>query len=206
MAPDPSLLRETDRARIREALLDLCLERGFTRTDLAMLLERAGVDEATFHRGYADLESCLCAIFMGARDDLYAKVEAALEGKAEWRERIRATAYAFLDFLDEDPRVTHLALVDVRTAGSRAQALSDQSSQFFLDLLDEARTAGTDQKMSRATAEAILGGIQALIVSAVSAGRPLDRQTVPEMMYMAVLPYLGREAAVEELNLSPPDH
>ena len=204
MAPDPSRLDERDRTRIREALLDLCLERGFKRADLAMLLGRAGVDQATFQSGYLDLEDCLCHAFSDARDELFARVEAAVEGRLEWRDRIRATAYVFLDFLNEDRRVAHMSVVDVREAGGRSQMLSDQSFQFFLDLLDEARGAGPAQTMSRATAEAVLGGISLQIFVAMAADRALDAELIPGMMYTAVLPYLGREAATEELNIPPP--
>jgi hypothetical protein len=74
-------------ARIREALLDLCFERGYANLELPMLLARAG---EAFHRLYADLEDCFCAVYMQARNEFFARVQRA----ASRTSRAGATASA----------------------------------------------------------------------------------------------------------------
>jgi hypothetical protein len=48
--------------RIADALLSLCLERGYPNLTLPMVLERAGVDTAEFERHNAELEDCILNI------------------------------------------------------------------------------------------------------------------------------------------------
>lgn len=54
---------------IREALLDLSVQRGYRNTTLAMVLDRAEVDRATFERHFSDLEDCFCQIYRDFRDE-----------------------------------------------------------------------------------------------------------------------------------------
>ena len=200
MVPGPD-----ERARVHDALIDLCFERGYRQIDLPALLRRAEVDERAFHRHFADLEDCFCAVYIEARDDLFDRVRGAIAGRPTWRDRIRATAYAFLRFLREDPRVAHLSVVEVRSAGERPQLLFAQAAEFLFDLIDEGREErdgpGT---ISRVTAVSIGGGIFNEIFTAVAHGAPLDEHVIPQLMYAAVLPYLGPEAALEELSIPPP--
>jgi AcrR family transcriptional regulator len=189
--------------RLAEALLELCFERGYRNTDLPMLLERAGVDQVTFHRHFEDLEDCFCAVYLGIREDFLARLEGAVAGEAAWRDRLRAAAYFLLDYFREDERVTQFGIVEIRYAGERAQRLLAEVIEALFDLLDEGRGENDDASRTRATAEAIGGGIFRQISLAVERGT-LDEQGVPQMMYAAVLPYLGMHAAREELGIPPP--
>jgi hypothetical protein len=73
--------------------------------------------------------------------------------------------------------------------------------------VDEGRAeAAPDPEVSRNTALAVAGGMFQRLWAIVGEGDdlPPPAEVVPEMMYMAVLPYLGEEAAREELNIPPP--
>ena len=145
---------ESERERLREALLDLCFERGYRDVDLPSLLRRAEVDERAFDGIYADLEDCFCAVYVEIRDDLFVRIERAVADQPSWRDRVRATAYVFLRFLREDPRVTWLSVIEVRTAGERPQQLLAEASESLLDLIDEGRPERRgDDSITRATAE-----------------------------------------------------
>jgi hypothetical protein len=50
----------------------------------------------------------------------------------------------------------------------------------------------------------VVGGIFSQIMIVVSRGEEVRQEAVPQMMYAVVLPYLGHEAALEELNIPPP--
>ncbi len=193
-------------ARLREALLDLCLEQGFAAVTLPALLDRAGLDRAAFDRHHPDLEDLFCTVYLEIREDFFARLQVALAAESGWRDRLRAAAYAFLRFLRADRRVTHLAVVDVRLAGGRAQVLFGEAFARLLALLDEGRAERADPgSLSPATAEGVAAAIFGRIQEAVAARSPdLRDEAVPGLMYAAVLPYLGAEAAAEELTISPP--
>src|ERR1700754_5268864 len=112
-----------DRARIRQSLIDLCWERGFASLTLDDLLTRAEVDEATFHRYFADPEDCFFQVYKGELERFRHERTVASIGFVVWRDRLRATAYALYRFLSLDDRIRHLVAAEVRAASERSQLL-----------------------------------------------------------------------------------
>jgi AcrR family transcriptional regulator len=192
--------------RLREALLDLCAERGYAGLELPQLLERAGLDQAAFERHYPNLDACFNAVLAEVYGEFFASAQGALAGEQGWRDRMRATAYALLRFLRRDERVAHLAAVDAQEGGEGAQRLFLETFNRLVDLIDEGSAeAGGPDSPGRATALGVGGVVFARIQEAVAEGElALGEEEIPELMYGAVFPYLGAEAAAEELRIPPP--
>jgi AcrR family transcriptional regulator len=192
--------------RLREALLDLCVERGYANLELADLLERAGVEQADFEREYADLDACFAAVLGQIYAEFFTRAQEAVEGQSGWRDRMRATGYALLRYLRADERVARLAAVEAQDAGEGAQQLFLETFNRLVDLIDEgsAEATGPDSP-SRATALGVGGVMFARIQEAVAEGElGLGEEEIPQLMYAAVFPYLGAEAAEEELGIPAP--
>jgi AcrR family transcriptional regulator len=196
-----------DRARIRRALIDLCYEQGLPATALPDLLARAGVDEETFHRHFADLEDCFFQVYREELERFRRESAAARARWVSWRDRLRATAYTLYRFLAADDRIRWLTVVEVRRASERAQLLIGEEIEVLFELLDEGRSERPEGGVTRATAESIGGGMftQMWVIAADKGPMPPEEETVPQLMSMAVLPYLGEEAAREELEIPPPE-
>jgi AcrR family transcriptional regulator len=202
MAPDSA----QEAHRLREALLDLCVEKGYRNLQLSVLLERAGVDEEAFHRRYADLDALFTAVIGEIYTEFFARAQVAVADQRGWRDRMRATAYALLRFLRADERMAHLAAVEVQEAGPAGQGPFLDTFNRLVDLIDEgsAEVSGPSSP-SRATALGVGGVVFARIQEAVAGGElGLGEEEIPELMYAAVFPYLGAEAAAEELRIPPP--
>ena len=198
--------RAEEARRLREALLDLCVERGYANLRLADLLERAGVDEASFHSVYPDLDACFAAVLGEVYAEFFARAQGAVAGESGWRDRMRATAYALLRFLRSDERVARLAAVEAQDAGEGAQRLFLETFNRLVDLIDEgsAEASGPDSP-TRATAIGVGGVVFARIQEAIAEGElGLGEEEIPELMCAAVFPYLGAAAAEEELRIPPP--
>jgi AcrR family transcriptional regulator len=193
-------------SRLREALLDLCAESGYQQLELTTLLERAEVDEDGFYRLYPDLDACFAAVLGEAYDEFFTRAQEAVAGQSGWRDRVRATAYALLRFLRRDERVARLAAVEVQYAGKRAQELFLETFNRLVKLLDEGSSeADGPESPSLATAIGVGGVVFARVQEAVAKGElGLGEEEIPELMYAAVFPYLGAEAAEEELRIPPP--
>jgi len=188
-----------------DALLSLCCERGFPNVTLPMLLERADVDRAAFEREFADLEDCFLQTYVGFRDDLMGRIARTVEREPTWRERIRAVAYTMVEYMEVDELRTHFIVIEVRRAGERALLAMEEAFEEMFDLLDAGRGERDGGGPSRAIAEAVGGTIFLRMNAAFEEGSLEDvRAKIPEMMYMAVLPYLGPEAAEEELRAPVP--
>jgi AcrR family transcriptional regulator len=195
--------------RFRRALVDLCVEVGYPQLTLPMLRERAGLGEKEFRRSFDDLEDCFCRALEAHRDDFFAYLGQATalaepEGRAD---RLRAVAYGLLRFLQADPACTHFLTVELGRAGGRATLIwTETIVKPLFELIDEGRTAHPDAaSLTRATADAVGGGILLQILAAVEKGDLEDgERTVPQLMYSAVLPYLGAAEAEKELHIPAP--
>lgn len=198
--------REDEVRRLREALLDLCVEKGYADLTLEELLQRAGVGRAAFDRRYPDLNACFTAVLADVYAEFFARATAAVAGQSGWRDRMRATAYALLRYLRSDERVAHLAAVEAQHAGEGAQRLFLETFNRLVDLIDEGSAeAGGPDSPGRATALGVGGVVFARIQEAVAGDElGLGEEEIPELMYAAVFPYLGAEAAEEELRIPAP--
>jgi AcrR family transcriptional regulator len=198
-----------ERARIESAFVGVVCERGYRETTVEAVCERAGVDLADFERHFSDLEDCLCEYIQEGTMVLLGRCLMAFGEQEEegWQGQLRAVAHAMLRFLQEDMARARIMTVEVLSAGERAQLIRDQGMEALFEFIDLGRAELDDpDSLSRATAEAVGGAIFSRIRNQIESG---DRDSLtallPKMMYTAVLPYLGPEAAEAELRIPLPD-
>jgi hypothetical protein len=202
----PAAARRAEQlARLQPPLLELCFERGLPGLRLEDLLGRAGLGRDELDPNLADLESVFCAVLEVQRDDFFAYLDRALAAPELWVDRLRAVAYGLLRYLRADPLRAHFLTVELQRAGERAARIwTETIVERLFDLIDEGRELG-GRGGSRATAEAIGGTVLMRINAAAQSGDLSGAERLlPEMMYVAVLPYLGPEAAEAELSAPPP--
>jgi AcrR family transcriptional regulator len=193
------------RERIATAAIELIGDNGYASVTIEAICERAQAGRAHFDRCFADLEDC----FLSIHDEVTAKfcdrVMSAYEVPESWHDRIWAAGWAAMRYFREDPVRARFLMVEVNGAGISAQAHRDRLMQRLADLLD----AGRDElevpgSVSRCTAEVAAGAIYGTILTKIEAGW-IDRgeEFLPELVYMAVMPYLGARAAEDELLVQP---
>ncbi|HWW67526.1 MAG TPA: hypothetical protein VNY83_06035 [Solirubrobacterales bacterium] len=147
--------------------------------------------------------------FLTAYDEIAAelcdRVRRAYDVPGSWHDRIWAAGWAAMRFLQEDPARARFFVVEVHGAGSCAQAHRDRILQGFAELLDAGRAMLEDPaSVSRCTAEIIAGAIHGTLLTKIQNGC-VDRgeDFLPELVYMATMPYLGPRAAEDELLVQP---
>ena len=145
------------------------------------------------------------AAYDEAAAELCACVTAAYDGPGGWHDRIWAAGWAAMRFLEDDPARARLLLVDVNGAGRRAQAHRDRLLQRLADLLDAGREELEDPAaVSRCTAEIAAGSVYSALLGRVDGGGlERGRAYLGELVYLAVMPYLGSQAAEQELLVQP---
>lgn len=145
------------------------------------------------------------AAYEEAAAELCTCVTTAYDGPEGWHDRVWAAAWAAMSFLEEDPGRARFLLVDVNGAGRRAQARRDRLLQRLADLLDAGREQLEDPAaVSRCTAEIAAGAVYATLVGKVDGGGfERGKAFLGELVYMAVMPYLGSETAEQELLVQP---
>jgi AcrR family transcriptional regulator len=193
--------------RIRVAVVDLVCERGDAALEAGEIAARAGLGREDFARRFASAEECCTQVYLADVADFDRIVLGAYLRCPAWRDGIRAAAYAAVGYLYEHPRRARFDAVQVREGGPMAQVARDRYMQRIVDLIDAGREEMADPgAVSRAAAEGVLGSIYVFMRRRMGTERSAGRaaELVPQLMYMAVRPYLGHEAALEELAMAPP--
>jgi AcrR family transcriptional regulator len=195
----------SERERLRAAALDLALRHGYAEVTVEALLEQSGVGHEAFERHYADAEDCLIDVYRIAFEQLYARGREAVELHSGWRHQLRAFSVATIDFLREDKRRASFLIVEVGPGGERLRLAREADLAKLCELIEpDPRETGVGPGPLRAT-DSLVGGIFIHLYRVVQRDR-LDTayEGIPEMLYSFVLPYLGEEAALEELHRPAP--
>ncbi|HWJ42722.1 MAG TPA: hypothetical protein VNR67_04745 [Solirubrobacterales bacterium] len=105
-----------------------------------------------------------------------------------------------MGFIDDRPEIGRALLVEVHAAGPRAVAKRTEAMVRAAALIDAAREEGDDDAPA-ISAEAVVAGILAVLHARLSGQRTSGFQLLlPELMYLAVLPYFGADEAADELG------
>jgi AcrR family transcriptional regulator len=193
------------RARIVAATIDLVGSNGYAVTSVEMICERAGTRRSHFDRCFAGWEDCFLSIHDEIVAELCDRVLTSHAGASSWHDRVWAAGWAAMRFLTEDPVRARFLMVEINGVGDGAQMRRDRILQRLTDILDGGREELEEpNKVSRCTAEIIAGAIYGTVTAKVEAGC-IERgeDFLPELVYMATLPYLGSRAAEDELLVQP---
>lgn len=200
------LVRAVQRERLIVAMLRAASELGYRGTNVQDVIERAGVSRPTFYEHFTNKEDCFLAAFDTSAKRLRDKVDAAARAGGEnWRDRVRLGLEAVLSFVRAEPDTARTLIVEARAASVDAVMRRVELLDHFSNCLDtQARELlpETSQR-SEVTASGVVGGVEALLYSRLCKDE-FDgiEELLPSMMYFAVLPYEGHEAASEELALA----
>jgi hypothetical protein len=139
--------------------------------------------------------------------ELMDRVAHAYAAESSWRPGLRAVAYELRRFLREDPVRAREMVLKAPTADEGARSVREQGIAGLTGLIDLARTELPDpDAVPKGIAEITAGVIYNRMHLGVEAGvQTLTTEMVRELMYSAVLPYFGVEAALEEFQIPPPE-
>jgi AcrR family transcriptional regulator len=188
------------------AMAEVASERGAANVTVADVVARSGVSRRTFYELFTDREDCFLAAFDDGIARIASEVVPAYEGGTRWRDKIRAGLCALLQFLDDEPGMGRLVIVETLGAGPRALERRRRVLAQVITAVDEGRAEiKTGNELPPLTAEGVVGGVLAVLHGRLierTAGRLMEL-TGP-LMGMIVLPYLGPAAARKELDRPVP--
>ena len=187
-----------------EAMVSVVADQGYAETTVADVISVAGVSRATFYEHFADREDCFVAAYSAVMERMLTFVAEGFtaDGSRDWIERIRGGLGNLLTYLSEDPVTVRVGIVEAFGAGSRARDRYQEAVSAFFPFLDAGRDLVDDsERIPGEVPRVVVGGISALIFNEASAGNAGHlRQLLPEMIYLAVVPYLGHEEAVAAMK------
>ncbi len=191
---------EIQRSRLLAAAVKAVDELGYADTTVSDVTNRARVSRRTFYELFSNREECLIAVL----EDVVALIaeevsHAGVEG-LPWRERVRTGLWAILSFLDREPMLARVCVVQALRGGPEVLRRRERLLAGLAGVVDEGRGEGArGERCSLLTAEGVVGAAFAIVYARLLRGerRPLTG-LLGELMGMIVLPYQGAAAARRE--------
>lgn len=178
--------------------------KGYEAATVDDVVEYAGVSTDTFHDHFEDKAECFLEAYDAVFDVLLAHVTAGFEAAADepWPEQIAAGLGSLVDLLSQEADIARLAMVEVTAAGDDARERYRAMLSRFTPFLEEGRAySGQGDELPADTARFAIGGATSMIFDEVRAGRgPELKRILPDLVFAVLMPYLGPEAAEDEMR------
>jgi len=178
--------------------------KGYEATTVGDVIEAAAVSRETFDEMFSDRESCFLEAYDAVIDVLVAHVSTAFESTVgqPWPDRIAAALRALVDLLATEHDIARMAMVEVTAVGEDARIRYRAALGRFTYFLEEGRTVSPQaDELPADTARFAIGGATSMIFDEVRAGRgPELRRILPDLLFAVLMPYVGPEAAEDEMR------
>lgn len=188
------------RMRILSAMVHLACDRGAQSAIVTDVMRLAGVSRTMFYNLFEDRSDCLLQAFEEAVALAGDRTSAAYETPGEWVDRVRAGLFALLQFLDEEPELAQLCVVQALAAGpailTRRAEVLDQLAR----VIDQAREDSSREPPPLTAEGVVCGALGVLHARLLKPGSGTLSELLNPMMSIIVLPYLGAGAARRELR------
>ncbi|HEY7830697.1 MAG TPA: TetR/AcrR family transcriptional regulator [Solirubrobacteraceae bacterium] len=195
-----SRVSEIQRARMLNAMAEVAAQEGAQNASVARVVARSGVSRRTFYDLFEDREDCFLAAFEDALGRVAERVLPVFGGSGSWQMRVRGGLLAILAFIEEEPDLGRLLIVESLTAGPRA---IERRAQLVAMLVDAVREGESETKRGYGqpalSAEGVVGAVLSVVHARLQRGEADSLIVlVNPLMGMIVLPYFGPAAARRE--------
>src|SRR5262245_45332369 len=206
LPPADQRVRTGDPAqRLMEAMLLVCGEQGYAEVSVRSVIARARASRNTFYRHFADKEDCFAAAYDAGIDELLRQILDPAHAADDWCAGVRAGVGALMRVLETEPAVARALLLEPFPAGRRALDKRAEAMRVIAEELDRARSRlpVENEAMPALTSEIVVGGLESLVrLHLQDSSPPRATDLMPDLVYFAISPYLGREVAGEQAALA----
>ncbi len=198
---------EMQRARLLASAVSTIAELGYTHASVAHITARARVSRRTFYDLFDSREECLIAVLQDTVERVANEIARENLTGLAWRERIRGGLLVILSFLDREPVLARVCVVQSLQGGPRVLRWREDLLTQLAVILDQGRgQSARSRECTVLTAEGLVGAALAIVYARLSAHKRQEslRDLLGELMSLIVLPYLGPAAARHEQQRSLP--
>lgn len=187
------------RARILQAMADIVADRGLYGTTIAAVAKQARVSRVTFAEVFGSVEQAFVALVEQVTEWPANLIRDAFEGESSWPSSVLAGLEALLVFLDSEPALARVCIVDALAGPPKALEHRAQLLQPLMALVDSVRdTLPPDRHPPAVTAEAAVVSVAGMLHTRLVADKaPPFINLLGELAGLVVYPFLGLEQAAE---------
>ncbi|HEV2858030.1 MAG TPA: hypothetical protein VGW80_06465 [Solirubrobacterales bacterium] len=180
-------------------MLELSGEIGYRAVTVERVLTHSGVNFEQFEAEFGDLEGCFTAAYEAEADALFEAMLRAARQAGSWRAGTRAALELLLHFAGTRPAVAKALIRDVHVVGGRALAKHEEILAGLTSTLGLGSSLPEEQVSW--TSSFIVGAVEGVVAARLARDETDDMLgLLPELMYLIVASFEGREAARGELE------
>jgi AcrR family transcriptional regulator len=190
----------SQRQRIVEAMVECCAEKTYAATTIADIVSQASISRTTFYKRFSGKRECFDAALDWCLEELRMTAEDSCSAADPPTEAVRKAAAAMLELMAAKPALTQLLTGE---AVSVEPAISRRYRKLLIPSLEKLWDDAGEPRRGRTDPWLAFGRAQVLVYNQVAAGRA-ERlpELLPEIVYIALLPFLGHDQALHEARLA----
>lgn len=199
----PSIPRDiaerSQRQRILESMAASCNEKTFAATTIADIVGHASISRATFYKHFTNKRECFDAAADNFLADLHGIAAEAYSGDDSYASSVRSVVAAALERLASKPTEANLLLVEAPIVDP--EIVRRIRKLVVVAMAIQLQPEGSESRPF-ADPRIAFGRATVLIADFLTAGRVKEIPTLlPELVYIALLPSVGHEAALEQAGV-----
>lgn len=189
-----AFVAENQRERLLNGVVEAVAEHGYNATTIGKIVEASKISRRTFYEYFSSKEECFLAAYEMIDEHVHGSMLAAASPAEPWPEQVRARLAALLAVLSGDLAVARFYLVEPLAAGGEIAARYRDAMQ---GLAETIRPQSPLSEMDVEVRDQVLmGGIATLISRRLKSGGGAQlSELLPDLVELALAPYLGREEA-----------
>jgi AcrR family transcriptional regulator len=185
------------RERLIDAFTKTAAERGYARTDAAVVTAEAGLPHEAFFDHFPDVPRCLAASYDAYFDRLMAHIEDACYAEREWPKRVKAAVGASLEYVGETASRARLFSVEAIGAGPALLERRFASTTHLAARLEHVRAHCPQAAALPAATEWVLvaGAHSRVTAHLLAEEAAMLPELEPQLVELLLSPYLGEHEA-----------
>lgn len=205
---DPTLPTDlgegSQRQRIVDAMIECCAEKTYAATTIADIVKRASISRTTFYKRFPNKRACFDAALDFCIAEIQAAAAAAHSPADAPPEAVRKAVAATLDLMAAKPAMAQLVMSDAITV---EPAILERYRSLLIPSLEQVLgESGEPRQPDAADPNLAFGRTQIMIFNQIVAGRTAELpELLPEIVYIALLPYTGHDEATQQAQLASED-
>jgi AcrR family transcriptional regulator len=189
--------------RIVDAMIESCAEKTYAATTIADIVGRASVSRTTFYKRFSDKRECFDAALDSCVEELRTATAGTRSSSDSPAEAVRKATVAALRLMAAKPALAQLVMAEAVTV---EPAVLDRYRKLLIPALEDLWNATGEPAHPHADPSLAFGRAQVLVFDQIASGRAEDLpQLLPEIVYLALLPFGGHAEAVEQARLAERD-
>jgi len=186
----------SQRQRIVEAMVECCAEKTYAATTIADIVSEASISRTTFYKRFSGKRECFDAALDWCLEEMQATALASVSSSDSAVETVRKAATATLQLMAANPALTQLLTAE---AVSVDPAVLARFRQVLIPALEKLWSDSGQPRQGQIDPRFALGKAQVLIYNHAAAGKAARLpELLPEILYIALLPFLGHEGALNQ--------